>query len=79
LRQSVQIWRERVHEGKQLPFTYSGQEDYMRFKTAFTQTCTYISSLIYERLEPTTIVVDQATKVLTETFDNKHEWHGAHV
>lgn len=79
LRQSVQIWRERVSDGRDLPFTSSRQHDYMRFKTAFTQTCTYLASLIYQRLEPTSVVVEQATEVLTGVFDNKHEWHGPHT
>lgn len=78
LRQSVQIWRERVCDGHDLPFYSSGQHDYMRFKTAFTQTCTYLASLIYQRLEPTSVVVEQATDVLAGVFDNKHEWHGPH-
>jgi hypothetical protein len=47
-----------------------------RFKTAFVQTCTYLASLIYQRLEPATVVVGQATEVLTEVFSNKHEWYG---
>ena len=79
LRQSVQIWRERVREGSDLPFHASGQADYMRFKTAFTHTCTYLASLIYQRLEPTSVIVEQATEVLTGVFDNKHEWHGPHT
>jgi hypothetical protein len=76
LRQSVQIWRERVRSGQDLPFTSSGQQDYLRFKTAFTRSCTYLASLIYQRLEPTSVVVEQATQVLTDVFDNRHEWHG---
>lgn len=79
LRQSVQIWRERVTKGDDLPFYSSNQKDYMRFKTAFTQTCTYLASLIYQRLESKSLVAEQAAEVLTQVFDNKHEWHGPHA
>jgi hypothetical protein len=73
LRQSVQLWRENVSRGKELPFTYSDQPDYLRFKKAFTQTATYLASLIYERLEPPILAVDNATDLLTQVFDNRHE------
>ncbi len=78
MRQSVQIWRERVCQGSELPFDSSGQADYLRFKKAFSQTCTYLASLIYQRLEPTSVSVEQAATILTTVFDNVHEWHGPH-
>ena len=79
LRQSVQLWRESVGKGEKLPFHSSGQNDYIRFKMAFARTCTYLASLIYGRLEPSAVVVDQAAAVLSEVFDNRHEWHGPHT
>src|SRR4029078_3135960 len=72
LRQSVQIWRENVREGRELPFYGSGQADYARFKGAFVRTCTYLASQIYARVEPTAVVVDQAASVLADVFDNRH-------
>lgn len=77
LRQSVQLWRENVRIGEALPFGSSEQPDYARFKNAFVQTCTHLASQIYQRLEPTAVVVAQSTQVLSEVFSNKHEWRGA--
>jgi hypothetical protein len=51
LRQSVQIWRERISEGKRLPFISSEQQDYVRFKTAFAQAATYLAASIFGSLE----------------------------
>ena len=73
LRQACQLWRENVQNGKPLPFYSSGQRDYVRFKRAFTQTATFLANRIYERLEPPELAVDEATALLTEVFDNKHE------
>lgn len=73
LRQACQLWRESVRYGKPLPFHSSGQPDYVRFKRAFTQTATYLANRIYERLDPPDLAVDEATFLLTEVFDNKHE------
>jgi hypothetical protein len=46
---------------------------YIRFKKAFTETCTHLAGTIYQRLEPATVAVEKATKVLTYVFDNRHE------
>ena len=73
LRQACQLWRECVRDGKTLPFYASDQPDYLRFKRSFTQTATYLSNRIYERLEPPEIEVNAATELLEEVFDNKHE------
>jgi hypothetical protein len=77
LRQAVQLWRESVREGNELPFYSSGQLDYMRFKQSFVSTCTYLASVIYQRIEP--VVVDEAVSLLTEVFDNRHERHGPYT
>lgn len=73
VRQACQLWRETVQRGEQLPFYSSNQPDYVRFKSAFTQTATYLANRLYERLEPPQLAVEEATKVLTDVFDNKHE------
>jgi hypothetical protein len=77
LRQSVQVWRRCVCDGERLPFRSSEQRDYMRFKKAFTEVCTHLVSIIYQRLDPATVAVEKATGVLTYVFDNRHEWHDA--
>jgi hypothetical protein len=78
LRQSVQIWRERVSEEKRLPFTYSEQEDYVRFKRAFAWVATYLSSIIFVRLEPLPVRSEAAQKLILDVFSNIREWHGYH-
>ncbi|MEM9090089.1 MAG: hypothetical protein AAGC93_15220 [Cyanobacteria bacterium P01_F01_bin.53] len=78
LRQSVQIWRERVSTGNRLPFTYSSQQDYVRFKTAFAQIATYLSTNIFGSLEPLPVRFDAAQKLILDAFSNKWERHGYH-
>ncbi len=79
LRQSVQLWRERVRSGKTLPFDYSEQSDYLRFKTAYSNTATYLASLIYQRLDPAELALAESRKLLVDIFSNKWERHGAHL
>jgi hypothetical protein len=78
LRQSVQIWREQVSEGKRLPFTYSGQKDYVLFKTAFAQAATHLSANILGNLEPLPVRFETAQKVVLDVFSNKWEKYGYH-
>ena len=78
LRQSVQIWRECIRDGQTLPFTHSGQPDYVRFKNAFTSIATSIANMIYRSLDAPELSPDAAKSMLMEIFDNKHERHGAH-
>lgn len=76
LRQSVQIWRESIHEESRLPFSHSEQEDYLRFKTSFAETTAYLSSKIYGSLSPEKVKMEQANRLLVGAFSNKHEWYG---
>lgn len=73
LRQSVQQWRETIREGKKLPFTYSEESNYMRFKECFARTTAYLASSIYESLEPAKVKMDEAQHLLTGAFSNKFE------
>ena len=79
LRQSVQLWREHVRDSKTLPFTYAEQKDYLRFKSAFSNTATYLASQIYQRLDPAEVTLEESKKLLVDIFSNKWETHGAHV
>jgi len=78
LRQSVQIWRERVSESKRLPFISSDQEDYVRFKTAFAQVATYLSASIFGSLEPLPVRFEAAQTLVLDAFSNKWERYGYH-
>ena len=79
LRQSVQIWREKVRRGQKLPFTSSNQEDYLRFKTAFAFSSAYMTSKIHGQLETPKIKMKRVEGTLIGAFDNKHEkWNRTH-
>lgn len=78
LRQSVQIWRERVSEGQRLPFIASDQPDYVRFKASFAQISTYLSASIFGGLEPLPVRFEAAQTLILDAFDNKWEQHGYH-
>ena len=78
LRQSVQIWRERVSEEQRLPFTSSDQDDYVRFKTAFAKSATYLAATIYGSLEPLPIRFEVAQRLVLDAFSNKWERYGYH-
>ena len=79
LRQSVQIWRECIREGRKLPFTYSEQPDYVRFKMSFARTTAYMVTKIYGRLAPEEVRMDEARELLLGAFSNIYEEHGAHI
>jgi hypothetical protein len=79
LRQSVQIWRESIRGHKKLPFTYSEQEDYERFKKSFAKTTAYMVSKIYGNLAAEEVQMEVAQNLLVEAFSNKYEKHGAHI
>ena len=74
LRQSVQLWRETIQKGKRLPFTYSEQEDYVRFKEAFAGTAAFMVHQIHNRLEPPTMRMEESKSLLLGAFSNKYEW-----
>lgn len=73
LRQSVQIWREKLINKEKLPFNSSGQEDYMRFKTAFAYTAAFMANKIHEDLETPDIKMKRVEEILVGSFDNKYE------
>jgi hypothetical protein len=73
LRQSVQIWRERVRNGEKLPFNRSHQEDYLRFKTAFSFVSAYMTNKIHGQLETPNIKMKRVEGTLVGAFDNKYE------
>lgn len=73
LRQSVQIWREKVSNKEKLPFNRSSQDDYLKFKTTFAFTCGYMINKIYGRLEAQNVEMKRVEGILVGAFDNKHE------
>jgi hypothetical protein len=73
LRQSVQLWRELIRAGKRLPFTYSEQEDYVRFKEAFAGTAAFMVHQIHNRLEPPAMRMEESQSLLLGAFSNKYE------
>lgn len=79
LRQSVQLWRERLTEEQRLPFHYSEQYDYVRFKHSFAGTVTYLAAQIYQRLEPAEVQAEESQQLLQDIFNNKWEVHGPDV
>lgn len=79
LRQSVQLWRERVSDEQPLPFYSSNQPDYIRFKHSFSSTATYLAGQIYQRLDPAEVQSEESKKLLEDIFSNKWEEHGAHI
>lgn len=73
LRQSVQIWREKIVHDEKLPFTSSNQEDYLRFKIAFSYIAAYMINKIQHRFETPKVIMKQVEGLLVGAFDNKHE------
>ena len=73
LRQSAQIWRERVQESEKLPFFSSDQEDYMDFKNSIAQISAYLAGSIFQSMEPAKVSRRQTTSLLHEAFDNRYE------
>lgn len=73
LRQSVQIWREKVVHGEKLPFTDSSQEDYLRFKIAFSHMAAYMMNKIQHRFDAPKVIMKQVESILVGAFDNKYE------
>lgn len=73
LRQSVQLWREKVKNAEKLPFNRSNQEDYMRFKTAFSFISAYMINKIHGQLETPKIKMKRVEETLVGAFDNKYE------
>lgn len=74
LRQSVQLWRESIQNEESLPFTYSEQKDYLRFKESFAKTTAYLANKIYDSLSPAEVKMEQANNLLYGAFSNKYEW-----
>jgi hypothetical protein len=73
LRQSVQLWRERVLNGEKLPFNNSSQPDYLRFKTAFSHVSAFMINKIHNKLEAPKVKMEFVKDILVGSFDNKHE------
>ena len=73
LRQSVQVWRQRIGAGKRLPFSHSEQLDYLRFKAASSGTCAYMVNRIYESLDPPQTRIEEARRLLSGAASNKYE------
>lgn len=79
LRQSVQIWRESVANDNRLPFNISNQEDYVRFKSAFSKTSTFMANKINLNKPIDYLNNGEAEKLLYDIFDKKHErWKKGH-
>jgi hypothetical protein len=74
LRQSVQLWRSTIRDGKRLPFYSSGQADYVRFKETFAGTAAFMVNQIHNRLEPPEIRMGEAISILIGVFSNKYEF-----
>lgn len=72
LRQSVQIWRESIVNSKKLPFNISTQEDYMRFKIAFSNTSVFMINKIHS-LKDNNMKMKNVERVLVDAFHFKHE------
>lgn len=79
LRQSVQLWREKLADERPLPFHHSEQVDYIRFKHSFASTATYLAAQIYQRLEPAEVQAEESKQLLQDIFSNKWEEHDPHV
>jgi hypothetical protein len=75
LRQSVKLWRECVRDQKKLPFHISSQSDYVRFKTCFAHTSSYLATAIYEATDPIGVKMEDASNLLNGAFSNKYEKH----
>lgn len=72
LRQSVQIWRESIVNSKKLPFNISTQEDYMRFKIAFSNTSVFMINKIHS-LKDNNMKMKNVERILVDAFHFKHE------
>lgn len=72
-RQSSQIWRQSVQKGRRLPFDYSDQEDYKKFKESIASISAYLASEIFEKMEPMKVDRRRAAKILERAFDNRYE------
>lgn len=79
LRQSVQIWRESIVNRNKLPFGISTQEDYMRFKVAFSHVSAFMVNRIHQSLEPHKAKMQRVESTLVDAFHHKHEnWKAGH-
>lgn len=74
LRQSVQLWRESVQSGKQLPFWSSQQDDYVRFKATFAASAAFMVHQIQNGLEPPKMRMEETKSFLLNAFSNKYEF-----
>lgn len=73
LRQSVQLWRERVVNGEKLPFDRSSQDDYVRFKESFAHIAAFMINKIHRKQTVPQVTMDKVGEILVGAFDNKHE------
>jgi len=79
LRQSVQIWRESIVNSNKLPFTISTQEDYLRFKSAFSSVSAFLINRLHQNIEPHKAKMKRVEEILVGAFHHKHEkWKKGH-
>lgn len=73
LRQSVQIWRESLTQNKTLPFYYSEEPNYLKFKKAFAELSAFMINRIQRNMEPHEAEMQKVRGILIGVFDNKFE------
>jgi hypothetical protein len=73
MRQAVQTWRETIEDKKKLPFKYSHQKDYERFKETFAGVAAFMVHRIHYGLTPPKMRMDEAKSLLASIFSNKYE------
>ncbi|MEL6675823.1 MAG: hypothetical protein AAFR61_26685 [Bacteroidota bacterium] len=79
LRQSVQIWRESFVNDNKLPFSISTQEDYLRFKSAFSSVSAFLINRLHQNIEPHKAKMKRVESLLVGAFHHKHEkWKWGH-
>ena len=73
MRQSVQLWRQCIRDGKHLPFSDSHQLDYARFKETFASAAAFMVHRIHSGLPPPKMRMREASELLVNVFSNKYE------
>ncbi len=74
LRQSVHLWRQALEQAQKLPFSSSGQPDYVRFKETFARTAAFMVEHIHQQRELSKLQQKQAASLLIDVFSNKYEF-----
>ena len=73
MRQATQVWRESIRDKQKLPFNFSHQPDYARFKETFAGVAAYMVHKIHGGLAPPKMRIDEAKDLLANVFSNKYE------